>query len=193
VGAELANLRVRLWSDLVLVVLERSAGGVAAPLPEIEIREAGPEDAPAYQTDIGTDPAATVVQRLSAPGSSCWVARAEGRIVHASWVETVAAWMGEAERLFLVPSGDAYIYESFTRPEMRGRGVYPAVLATLSERLGARGIARLWIAAETTNAPSLRAIEKAGFSEAFRIEVVRRLGRVEVRMPSGVAPQLREH
>jgi ribosomal protein S18 acetylase RimI-like enzyme len=101
--------------------------------------------------------------------------------------------MGEAERLFLVPSGDAYIYESFTRPEMRGRGVYPAVLATLSERLGARGIARLWIAAETTNAPSLRAIEKAGFSEAFRIEVVRRLGRVEVRMPSGVAPQLREH
>jgi hypothetical protein len=39
----------------------------------------------------------------------------------------------------------------------------------------------------------LRAIEKAGFSEAFRIEVVRRLGRVEVRMPSGVAPQLREH
>jgi GNAT superfamily N-acetyltransferase len=157
----------------------------------MEIRELGPEDAPAYEKDIGTDPAPTVERRLAAPGASCWIARSADRIEHASWVETDAAWMGEAERLFVVPPGDAYIYESFTRPEVRGRGIYPAVLAAIAERLGARGLARLWIAAEATNAPSLSAIQKAGFTHAFEIGVRRRLGRVSVTMPAGVTPQLR--
>ncbi|MEA2507079.1 MAG: hypothetical protein QOH48_1697 [Actinomycetota bacterium] len=181
-----------MWSDLVLVVLDRPAGGVAAAIPGMEIRELGPEDARGYEKDIGTDPAATLVRRLTAPGASCWIARSGDEIVHASWVETAAAWMGEAERFFVVPPGEAYIYESFTRPEVRGHGIYPAVLATIAEQLGARAVARLWIAAEATNAASLRAIQKAGFTTEFEIGVRRRLGRVAVTMPAGVTPQLRK-
>jgi hypothetical protein len=75
---------------------------------------------------------------------------------------------------------------------MRGRGVYPVVLATISERLGARGTRQLWIAAETTNHSSLRAIEKAGFVRSFEIEVRRRFGRVHVEVPAGAEPEFRE-
>jgi GNAT superfamily N-acetyltransferase len=191
-AAELAELRTHLWSDLTLVVLQRPAGGQAAPHSGIEIREAEPGDAPAYERDIGTSPGPAVERRLGEPGSSCWIAQEGGRIVHASWVATQAAWLGEAARSFVVPPGDAYIYESFTRPEMRGRGVYPAVLITISKTLGQRGTRMLWIAAETTNVPSLRAIEKAGFTHSFEIRVRRRAGRVHVVVPPGVAPQLHE-
>jgi GNAT superfamily N-acetyltransferase len=114
------------------------------------------------------------------------------RIAHASWVATQSAWVGEADRSFVVPPGDAYIYQSFTTPEMRGKGVYPAVLNTISARLGARGIAKLWIAAERTNHSSLRAIEKAGFSRTFEIEVRRRWGRTKVSVPPNIEPGLRE-
>jgi GNAT superfamily N-acetyltransferase len=173
-------------------VLVRPAGGSPSELPALSIREARDEDAGAYERDIGTDLAATVRRRLATPGSSCWIAVRGNRIVHSSWVATRSAWMGEAGRFFVVPRGDAYIYESFTRPEMRGRGIYPAVLTTISSRLGARDIARLWIAAEATNHSSLRAIEKAGFARTFEIRVRTRAGRTEVTVPSGVEPELRE-
>jgi GNAT superfamily N-acetyltransferase len=158
----------------------------------MRIREAEPADASAYERDVGTDLAATVKSRLASPTSSCWLAEKDGGIVHSSWMETEAAWVGEADRFFVVPSGDAYIYQSFTRPEMRGQGVYPAVLRTISARSASRGIRRLWIAAERTNLSSLRAIEKAGFVRSFEIVVRRRLGRTVVTVPAGAEPQLRE-
>lgn len=161
-------------------------------MPGMRIREAEPADASAYERDVGTDLAATVKSRLASPTSSCWLAEKDGGIVHSSWMETEAAWVGEADRFFVVPSGDAYIYQSFTRPEMRGQGVYPAVLRTISARSASRGIRRLWIAAERTNLSSLRAIEKAGFVRSFEIVVRRRLGRTVVTVPAGAEPQLRE-
>ncbi|MEA2508282.1 MAG: hypothetical protein QOG21_364 [Actinomycetota bacterium] len=178
--------------DTVLVVLQRPAGGSGADIPGFSIREARDEDAAAYERDIGTDLAATVNQRLASSGSSCWIALSGGRIVHGSWVATKSAWVGEADRFFMVPPGDAYIYESFTAPEIRGQGVYPAVLAIVSARLAARGISRLWIAAETTNHSSLRAIQKAGFTRSFEIGVRRRWGRTDVTVAEGAEPQLRK-
>lgn len=175
-----------------MVVLQRPAGGSEGGVPGIRIRAAQPGDADAYERDIGTDVATTVRSRLASPGSSCWLAEKEGRIVHSSWVETRAAWVGEADRFFVVPAGDAYIYESFTRPEMRGQGVYPAVLRTIASRAETEGLRRLWIAAERTNLSSLKAIEKAGFVRSFEIGVRRRWGRTVVTVPPGAEPELRE-
>jgi RimJ/RimL family protein N-acetyltransferase len=190
--AEAGELRARTWSDAILIVLQRPAGGTAATVPDVSIREADASDARAYERDIGTDLAATVVTRLSEPTSSCWIAETGGRMVHSSWVATESAWVGEIERVFIVPPGDAYIYESFTRPEMRGRGIYPAVLLTISERLGAGSVRRLWIAVEATNPSSLRAIQKAGFISAFEIGLRHRFGRSQVRIPPGAVPGFRK-
>jgi GNAT superfamily N-acetyltransferase len=185
-------LRNRLWFDTTLVVLQRSTGGQAIHLTGIAIREVDPAESDVYERDVANEPAATVVRRLASPTSSCWVADEGGRFVHASWIETRAAWVGEADRFFVVPEGGAYIYESFTRPEMRGRGVYPAVLTAISAELAQRGIATLWIAAEATNHSSLRAIAKAGFSPSFQIEVRRRWGRTQVVVPRGAEPRFSE-
>jgi ribosomal protein S18 acetylase RimI-like enzyme len=186
-----AGLLARVRFDTVLVVLQRPTGGSASEVPALSIREARDEDAAAYERDIGTDLADRVRQRLASPGSSCWIALRGSRIVHASWVVTQSAWVGEADRFFVVPPGDAYIYESFTAPNMRGRGVYPAVLTTIAARLGDRDLTKLWIAAERTNHSSLRAIEKAGFTHTFEIEIRRRWGRTEVTVPPGIEPELR--
>ncbi|MDP9222950.1 MAG: GNAT family N-acetyltransferase [Actinomycetota bacterium] len=171
-------------------MLVRPAGGSLPVTEGIEVREATADDAAAYERDIGSDPAPAFRLRLSRPGSTCWLALMDTMIVHASWVETEAAWMGEVARYFVVPPGDAYIYESFTRPEVRGRGLYPTVLRTIAAALGSRGTRRLWIAAEETNRPSLRAIEKAGFAPAFGITMSRRWGRTRVAVSGEAEPRL---
>jgi GNAT superfamily N-acetyltransferase len=186
----IAQLRSWLWMDRTLVVLQRPTGGREAVPAGIEVREATGDDGAGYERNIGTDSAVTFRRRLSTPGGSCWLALAGDAIVHASWVETEAAWVGEVSRYFVVPAGDGYIYESFTRPEMRGRGVYPAVLTAIAAALRPRGLNRLWIAAEQDNRPSLRAMEKAGFVPVSEIRMRLRVGRTTVATSGHLQPRL---
>lgn len=106
-------------------------------------------------------------------------------LLHASWVTTARAWTSEIRGYISPPVGDAYIYESFTRPETRGRGIYPFALFSICDELHRQRVDRAWIGVEADNAPSLRAIGKAGFEEAFQLSFRRRMGRVHVDRPTG--------
>ena len=105
--------------------------------------------------------------------------------MHASWVTTGAAWTRELGRYIVPPRGDAYVYESFTRDEVRGRGIYPLALRNIAARLGVEGVTRLWVAVEKDNVPSLRSVRKGGFEPAFELPYRRRLGTVRIGSASG--------
>ncbi len=169
------RLREEVFSDNLLIVMTRGTGGDSETFPGIELQQATAFDAPAYERDIGTDSAKTFRARLSEE-TQCYLAKSERRILHASWVTTEAVWTREVRRYFKPPRGDAYLFASFTRPEARGRGIYPFVLRALSVRLEARSIARIWIGVIGDNPASFKAVRKAGFSEAFRTPYRRRLG-----------------
>lgn len=171
-----ARLKENLWSRAELVVFSLELAGLTPPeAPGLGLSFAGAADGPAYERDIGTDSASTFARRL-ASGTRCFVARRAERIVHASWVTTRAAWTRELRAYLRPPPGDAYIYESYTRPDERGRGVYPLALRALAAELGRGGVRRAWVAAEARNPASLRAIAKAGFEETFRLSYRRTLG-----------------
>jgi RimJ/RimL family protein N-acetyltransferase len=66
--------------------------------------------------------------------------------------------------------------------------VYPFALTGICEWARDTGAGNVWVAVEHGNAPSLKAIRKAGFEESYTIRYGRRLGRLTlvVEKPPGV-------
>lgn len=182
----LGAARARDWvaSSDTLVMFTRAAGGSFHATEEFHFRETHRADGEAYGLWIGTDSAATFTSRLS-DTTRCFVVTSEEKFMHASWVTTSSAWTRELKRYLAPPPGDAYIFESYTRDEVRGRGVYPMALQNIAARLGEEGINRLWVAVEQHNSPSLKAVAKGGFERAFEIPFARRFGTVRIGAPSG--------
>jgi len=183
----LATERVRelVLSHDKLIIHERDAGGDAISSPDdLLFKRADASDGPTYARDIGTDSARSFRSRLTG-GTECFLVIKHGLVVHATWATSSSAWMRELQRYFCPPPGDVYVYESFTRPEVRGRGVYPLALRFIAKWAGERDVKRLWVGVEHDNPPSLKAVQKAGFAPAFEVSFDRRLGRLTVHPPVG--------
>lgn len=185
-GLALARAREGWRASDALIFYVKIAAGAPPPAARDDLlfREATRADAQAYARDIGTDSAVTFRRRL-APRVRCFLVVSGGTITHASWVTTSGAWTREIAAFVTPPEGDAYLYESFTRADARGRGIYPFALGSIVHLMGREGIAELWVATEVANEPSIRALRKAGFAEAFRLPFRRRRGRVQRGAASG--------
>jgi GNAT superfamily N-acetyltransferase len=94
----------------------------------------------------------------------CFVAEVNAKIVHHSWVTTGVARSGGV----VIGSAAAYIGPCFTLPQYRGLGIYPHVLTVILRYLQREGIAKALIQARKDNTPSIRSIQKAGFSRSHR-------------------------
>ena len=153
---------------------------------DLILHQAAPSDARSYAREIGTDSPSTFTGRLSTD-TWCFLVsdRATRTLMHASWVTTGSAWTRELDRYVVAPERAAYTYESFTRPEARGRGIYPYTLRSMKAWAADSDLRELWVAVEASNAPSLKAVAKAGFVEAFRVPVSKKLGRTTVGPPQG--------
>lgn len=185
IGLGVERLR-EAWSsqERLLFLMHPTGGDDPTDPPDLEFRAATSADGTLYARDIGTDSSSTFAARLS-DATRCWIVLLEGTIVHATWTTTKAAWTRELRRYFKPPPGDGYIYESFSSPDARGRGIYPLALKHILARARAEGIARMWVGVEADNPPSIRAITKAEFEIAFEISYRRRLGRLTLGPPEG--------
>jgi ribosomal protein S18 acetylase RimI-like enzyme len=186
---DLAGHRVREFvrseDRIIFFALDPAAPAASHPPPSGgSFRRARADDAPAFARYIGTDSEASFRARMS-DDTRCYLVLTGDLIVHASWVTTSRAWTRELRRYFSPPRGEAYVYESFTRPEVRGQGAYPFALASIAQDLRADGIKRAWVGVEAGNAPSIKAVRKAGFEPGFEIGYSRCLGRVAVGRPQG--------
>lgn len=176
-----------VWSQDRLIILVRATGGELPETRGLALRQATAIDGELYARDIGTDSHASFGARLGSQ-VTCWLVEDQGRILHATWMTTDGAWTRELQRCLRPPRGHAYVYESFTRADARGRGLYPFALRAISARVAQQGIERLWVGIENRNLASLRAVTKAGFTYSFEISYRRRLGRLTVSPPSAPPP-----
>lgn len=161
-------------------------------VPGAVTRRAAPDDGEAYARDIGTDTAATFRARLS-DATGCYLVELDDRLVHASWVTATGSWAREVRAYIRPPAGHCYIYESWTSPDVRGRGIYPFALGGIGADAVRKGWKLMWVAVENDNEGSVKAVTKAGFQPSFTIGTIRRFGRVEVRVPKdlpGPAPTI---
>lgn len=180
----------RSENDLLLNV--RPAEPLKRPGDGLTFRQAAPEDGVRYARDIGTDTEKSFEARL-APDVMCFVVESDDRFLHSSWVTTTGAWTREIRAFLTPPSGDAYIYESFTRADARGRGIYPFALAGILTAMAGHGMSQVWVGVESDNVPSLKAIAKAGFREAFTLRYERRIGRLTLDEPRGPLAEQARH
>jgi ribosomal protein S18 acetylase RimI-like enzyme len=193
VQESVGRIRGEIRSDDELLFLVRDAawtGKTQRKTDEpLRLARATGDDADDYEIFVGTDSARTFARRLSRD-TDCWLIRGRGMILHATWTTSGAAWTGEIRRFFVAPPQAAYIYESFTRPDARGLGLYPMALSGIGDALAADGIERLFVGVEVDNTPSLRAITKAGFQPAFSVTFHRRFGRLTVDEATGPLAEL---
>lgn len=180
----LGAIRSAASSRGVLSFLTRPTADSAPDPAGLMTRHATPADAERYAVEVGTDSPHSFRGRLS-PHTHCYLVLDGQRILHASWVTTTGAWVGELRRYFIAPGSSAYVYESFTHPDARGRGIYPAALRHIASDAAADGLGELWIGVGDDNRASIRAIAKASFVPAFDVSFSRRLGRVRIEGVAG--------
>lgn len=185
------RIRENVGSDDELVVFHRAAAERARPAPPEATRfvELFPDDGRRYARDIGTESPSTFAGRLSAT-TTCWaVEGGDRRLLHTTWMTRTAAWTREIRRYVWPPAGDVYVYESYTAPAARGRGIYPYALGRICAEVATSGIGRVWVAVEADNPASIRAVTKAGFTETGRLAYRRRWGRLTLEpldLPDGL-------
>ena len=156
-----------------------------------------PADAPALRAAMrasGEYPDDIVEIRLR-DGRLPYVAEADGKVVSYGWVALSAEPIGDLGLSFRLRPDEAYVYDCATRPDYRGRGLYPALLRFMLGELRRGGRRRAWIGTAPGNYVSQRGIARAGFAKVADVHIARRPDgspRVDLYGVPGVAPDLLE-
>jgi GNAT superfamily N-acetyltransferase len=152
-------------------------GDTTPPVPVVprvnavfgEVRRAA---AGALLVVMGLEDPAVVLRRFDA-GCRCFAAWIDGTIVAYGWVSEGVQRIGELDRLFRLPSGDAYIWDCATLPPFRRQRLYSALLGYIVSVSRDKGTQRLWIAVAHYNRASKRGIAAAGFQPVMHLSHVR--------------------
>lgn len=130
-------------------------------------------DFAAYRPDRGLE---TARLRLT-KGERCFVGCVGAQIVSGTWV--VSGGAEPVDRLpstshapgvdvFIAPD-EAWLYDGYTVPDMRGLCLGPASLTLLAHVIAAEGVKRILGAVNSENAPGLRQVLRAGYHEKERM------------------------
>ena len=107
------------------------------------------------------NPESEVRRRLEG-GHEPYVALIDGEPASYGWVASRSGDIGEISVAFDLPANERYLWDFKTRPDFRGRGIYPRLLAEIIEE-ESRSADRLWILAAPENGASNTGIAKANF------------------------------
>lgn len=106
-----------------------------------------------------------VEQRMADGSQECYVALAGESVVGYAWTTLDRFFIEEINHLYVMREDEVFIYDCFVREDFRGRGIYPAMLATVmqDQTLRLPGLKRALIGVSALNRSSTRGIIKAGF------------------------------
>jgi len=156
-----------------LCLYERQLEAPVVPGPLPPGVELAVWDAPAADGDAGRPWHPAAEQRIR-EGQVCAVALHGNDVIAYCWLTWQPEWVAEIDRLVVPGPDEAYLYEAYTVPAWRGRGLFSAMLLRLLAFARARGRRRALIFVLDRNLPSRRAIERAGF------EMFQAVSRVEL-------------
>lgn len=141
--------------------------------PATSLDDLSPADIEALREYAGSAYLSAMRERF-AQGWIFYVGRIRGEFAGGGWVLTAR------HKAKVVPllDGDASIVDCFTLPSLRGRNVYPHLLASVASAFRERGGLRVFIGVNPWNVASIKGLEKAAFSPAIEYRT-RRFGRRE--------------
>lgn len=103
-----------------------------------------------------------ICRRLSA-GDRCFIGEMDGRIVHSFWAATSNARIDFLNLGLPLKPGELYLYQSFTPPEIRGRGFATATLASALEIMRREGVKRVLCCIQLDRAMGYPPFLRTGF------------------------------
>jgi ribosomal protein S18 acetylase RimI-like enzyme len=186
-GLAAARGRVTLREEHVWYELPLPPARAPRGLPEgAALLEA--DDADADLLDGLPSSSPDSARRLRARGGRLFLVVEDGVALFACWIhERETPTIAACDGWLALPEGTVCLEDSVTAPEARGRGIAPAAWSELAGRLAAEGTRTMVTKVEVANAPSRKAVEKAGFSELGRMRLRRVLGRTTVEL-EGAGP-----
>ncbi len=156
--------RLGIRINLIYLMREGITQGIAQPsqdsLKGYEVRFLGAED----MMEMAQIPYRSVryeklLGRLK-DGNLCLGAKREGRLVCFTWCNLTQCH-SEAYP-FLLNEDEAYLFDAYTAPDLRGQWLAPALRYRLYEELARMGRTKLYSISERFNAPALRFKLKLG-------------------------------
>lgn len=114
----------------------------------------------AFRTDEA-DP--STVEDWFNVGHWCFVARHEGQLISASWAAVHRARSFYLACEIHLMRDEVYIYDSFSRPDFRGKSVSAAVRGEMIRYFRAAGYRRMILGTQPENESNLRTLRKVGF------------------------------
>ena len=138
--------------------------------PEAEARFLGDADLDAYAT-LHRD--SREARERFARGERCFGIWLDRRLVSTRWLATGTARLGYLGREVALAPGDVHIYETYTEPGHRGRGISGIAGAIVPAALAAEGARRLVGVLEPENRTGIRANEKVGYRIVGKIGYLR--------------------
>jgi GNAT superfamily N-acetyltransferase len=160
---------------VTLRVYERRIDAPAPPgvvPPGVEV---GVADRPLAAGDVGVGWHPQAAERLR-DGQACAIARHETEVVAYCWLARTPVWVGEIGHSVVPGPEDVYLYDAFTMPGWRGRGLFSAVISPLLALARSWRRSRALIFVGAGNRASRRAIERAGFEIAHTVSRVELCG-----------------
>ncbi len=170
---ELARDRVFLDEAHVWYQLDVSAERPRRELPDdVRLRRGGENDL-ADAVEMGQR-ADEVRDRLTS-GNDLWLAGDDAGPLFRCWIYRGHAPVLAARGGWLdLPHGTVCLEDSATSPRARGRGVAPGAWTGIADALQAEGIVHMITKVGVDNAPSRKAVTKAGFRELGVMRLVKR-------------------
>ena len=181
------TLSATVYRRLVLVAREIDQGPEPARARlDLEFEYLTPDGIGEY-LQLRDDASAAEIERRLRAGHRCALARHRGELVSARWFTTEAAEIDYLELAFELPRGVAYLYDVYTSPAARGRGISGEARRSYEEELRRAGTRRLLGTFMPENTAGLGLVSGAGYRAAGMVGCVRLPGvRIPVRrLPPG--------
>ncbi len=179
-GALVRRGRRWLGSARELRVYAHDAAGVADGAEDDLIRRDALEDLLTYEAVEGSPTSreflSGALARIEA-GAHVYTSVADGRLAHWGWLaeRQETSFLSEVRTGFTFPPNSACLYDFYTHPHYRGRGLYTRSLRRmLRDAARVPGTEKVYIFVLADNIASRKVIEKAGFRyEGSLFEAVR--------------------
>jgi hypothetical protein len=131
-------------------------------VPKLEIRLADRAEVLTWADRMSMSP--TQITHSFAVGDLFFGALLDGRLVHLSWLARKTAWLPDLYAIFSLDQTEAYLANTFTLPEARGRGIQPAVFQFIFRHESSLSIRRQFGYVRRSNHAGTRGFQKHGTS-----------------------------
>ena len=172
-GLGIAILGATVYRRLLLMELSLDQPASApSPTVSVEVDVLGRTDIDDY-LDFRPEADPFEIRRRLDNGCLCFVARTDGRIVHAGWAVMTRAWVQYLGCELPLEQGDVYQFDSFTEPASRGKGLARTRITVMARHLRQQGHRRLLAAVLPENAAAFGPLQAVGYRTVGMLGMIR--------------------